>query len=79
PVCHGRWISARDHPSGTGCDIGPFSQCQCCGRYVAHRRGTTLSFKHLTTGFIITKRMLDMFKRSTDPPEYSWLYGLPAV
>ncbi|KAJ7111533.1 NAD(P) transhydrogenase beta subunit-domain-containing protein [Mycena crocata] len=30
-------------------------------------------------GFIITKRMLDMFKRSTDPPEYSWLYGVPAV
>ncbi|KAF8212148.1 NAD(P) transhydrogenase beta subunit-domain-containing protein [Mycena galopus ATCC 62051] len=37
--------------------------CQC------QRRG----------GFIITKRMLDMFKRSTDPPEYSWLYGVPAV
>ncbi|ESK94539.1 nad transhydrogenase [Moniliophthora roreri MCA 2997] len=30
-------------------------------------------------GFIITKRMLDMFKRPTDPPEYSWLYSIPAV
>ncbi|KAG6816448.1 hypothetical protein H0H87_006003 [Tephrocybe sp. NHM501043] len=30
-------------------------------------------------GFIITKRMLDMFKRATDPPEYTWLYGVPAV
>ncbi|TFK30007.1 NAD(P) transhydrogenase [Coprinopsis marcescibilis] len=30
-------------------------------------------------GFILTKRMLDMFKRPTDPPEYSWLYGVPAV
>ncbi|KIK08286.1 hypothetical protein K443DRAFT_672776 [Laccaria amethystina LaAM-08-1] len=30
-------------------------------------------------GFIITKRMLDMFKRPTDPPEYSWLYAVPAV
>ncbi|KAG6837303.1 hypothetical protein H0H93_011905 [Arthromyces matolae] len=30
-------------------------------------------------GFIITKRMLDMFKRPTDPPEYTWLYGIPAV
>ncbi|RDB21183.1 NAD(P) transhydrogenase, mitochondrial [Hypsizygus marmoreus] len=30
-------------------------------------------------GFIITKRMLDMFKRPTDPPEYSWLYTVPAV
>src|SRR5688572_6769581 len=46
-------------------------------------------------GFIITKRMLDMFKRilsvtscghrltvslgPTDPPEYSWLYSVPAA
>ncbi|KAK7054783.1 hypothetical protein VNI00_003246 [Paramarasmius palmivorus] len=30
-------------------------------------------------GFIITKRMLDMFKRPTDPPEYTWLYSIPAV
>ncbi|KAF8623464.1 hypothetical protein AX15_006248 [Amanita polypyramis BW_CC] len=30
-------------------------------------------------GFLITKRMLDMFKRPSDPPEYSWLYTLPAI
>ncbi|KAK7467220.1 hypothetical protein VKT23_004278 [Stygiomarasmius scandens] len=30
-------------------------------------------------GFIITKRMLDMFKRPTDPPEYSYLYAIPAT
>ncbi|KNZ71823.1 NAD(P) transhydrogenase, mitochondrial, partial [Termitomyces sp. J132] len=30
-------------------------------------------------GFIITKRMLDMFKRATDPPEYTWLYGIPGI
>ncbi|KAJ3555997.1 hypothetical protein NM688_g2272 [Phlebia brevispora] len=30
-------------------------------------------------GFVITKRMLDMFKRATDPPEYNWLYTVPAV
>jgi NAD(P) transhydrogenase len=28
---------------------------------------------------MITKRMLDMFKRPTDPPEYPWLYAIPAV
>jgi len=27
-------------------------------------------------GFYITKRMLDMFKRPSDPPEYSYLYTL---
>ncbi|KAK0390468.1 hypothetical protein QR680_019368 [Steinernema hermaphroditum] len=30
-------------------------------------------------GFLITKRMLDMFKRPTDPKEYNFLYGIPAV
>ncbi|KAJ7343403.1 PNTB-domain-containing protein [Mycena albidolilacea] len=38
-----------------------------------------LASVNVAGGFIITKRMLDMFKRSTDPPEYSWLYGVPAV
>uniref|UniRef100_A0A8C3AKQ5 proton-translocating NAD(P)(+) transhydrogenase n=1 Tax=Cyclopterus lumpus TaxID=8103 RepID=A0A8C3AKQ5_CYCLU len=30
-------------------------------------------------GFLITKRMLDMFKRPTDPPEYNYLYMLPGA
>ncbi|KAG8730871.1 hypothetical protein FRC11_005608, partial [Ceratobasidium sp. 423] len=30
-------------------------------------------------GFIITQRMLDMFKRPGDPPEYPWLYAVPGV
>jgi NAD(P) transhydrogenase len=30
-------------------------------------------------GFVLTKRMLDMFKRPTDPPEYPWLYAVPGV
>lgn len=30
-------------------------------------------------GFLITQRMLDMFKRPTDPPEYNYLYGIPAA
>ncbi|KAJ7632703.1 PNTB-domain-containing protein [Roridomyces roridus] len=38
-----------------------------------------LASVNVAGGFIITKRMLDMFKRSTDPPEYSYLYGVPAV
>lgn len=32
-----------------------------------------------TGGFLITQRMLDMFKRPTDPPEYNYLYALPAT
>ncbi|GMR32393.1 hypothetical protein PMAYCL1PPCAC_02588 [Pristionchus mayeri] len=30
-------------------------------------------------GFLVTKRMLDMFRRPTDPPEYNSLYAIPAV
>lgn len=30
-------------------------------------------------GFIVTKRMLDMFKRATDPPSYNYLYGVPTA
>ncbi|KAI0064545.1 PNTB-domain-containing protein [Artomyces pyxidatus] len=38
-----------------------------------------LASVNVAGGFVITKRMLDMFKRKTDPPEYSWLYSIPAV
>lgn len=56
-----------------------------------------LAFVNVGGGFVITKRMLDMFKRklfspfcvlcrdanmeagSTDPPEYPWLYAIPAT
>ncbi|TFK42509.1 NAD(P) transhydrogenase beta subunit-domain-containing protein [Crucibulum laeve] len=38
-----------------------------------------LASVNVAGGFIITKRMLDMFKRPTDPPEYSWLYAIPAT
>ena len=34
-----------------------------------------ISAINISGGFIITQRMLDMFKRPTDPPEYNYLYG----
>merc|ERR1712172_102686 len=40
---------------------------------------TFISFINVFGGFIVTGRMLDMFKRPTDPPEYNYLYGLPAA
>ena len=36
-------------------------------------------FPDIFGGFLITKRMLDLFKRPTDPPEYSWLFAIPAA
>lgn len=42
---------------------------------------TTISSEScaLAGGFLITQRMLDMFKRPTDPPEYNYLYAVPGV
>ncbi|XP_033624217.1 NAD(P) transhydrogenase, mitochondrial-like [Asterias rubens] len=30
-------------------------------------------------GFLVTQRMLDMFRRPDDPPEYNYLFALPAA
>ncbi|KAI4612028.1 hypothetical protein J4E80_007481 [Alternaria sp. BMP 0032] len=38
-----------------------------------------LAFVNISGGFVISKRMLDMFRRPTDPKEYPWLYAVPAV
>ncbi|KAK4164387.1 putative NAD(P) transhydrogenase mitochondrial precursor [Cladorrhinum sp. PSN259] len=38
-----------------------------------------LAFVNVGGGFVITKRMLDMFRRPTDPPEYPWLYSIPGL
>ncbi|KAJ2973597.1 hypothetical protein NUW58_g8897 [Xylaria curta] len=38
-----------------------------------------LAFVNVSGGFVITKRMLDMFKRPTDPPEYPWMWAIPGV
>lgn len=38
-----------------------------------------ISFINIFGGFMVTQRMLDMFKRPTDPPEYNMLYGIPAA
>lgn len=38
-----------------------------------------LAFVNIGGGFVVTKRMLDMFKRPSDPTEYPWLYAIPGV
>lgn len=38
-----------------------------------------ISFVNIFGGFLVTKRMLDMFKRPTDPPAHSYLYSIPAA
>uniref|UniRef100_A0A8C5DR18 NAD(P) transhydrogenase, mitochondrial n=1 Tax=Gouania willdenowi TaxID=441366 RepID=A0A8C5DR18_GOUWI len=38
-----------------------------------------ISSINIAGGFLITQRMLDMFKRPTDPPEYNYLFALPGA
>ena len=38
-----------------------------------------ISSVNIAGGFIVTKRMLDMFKRKGDPEEHNYLYAMPAV
>jgi H+-translocating NAD(P) transhydrogenase len=40
---------------------------------------TGISAINIFGGFLITQRMLDMFKRPGDAPEYNYLYAIPAV
>merc|ERR1719162_2549985 len=40
---------------------------------------TTLSTVNIVGGFIVATKMLDMFKRPDDPPEYYHLYGVPTL
>jgi len=40
---------------------------------------TTLSTVNIVGGFIVATKMLDMFKRPDDPPEYYHLYGIPGA
>ena len=36
-----------------------------------------ISAINIAGGFLVTKKMLDLFKRDSDPPEYYGFYGLP--
>lgn len=56
------------------------------GGYLPHTFGQALastsvlvSSVNIGGGFVVTKRLLDMFKRKGDIPEYNYLYGIPAA
>lgn len=38
-----------------------------------------LASVNVSGGFVITSRMLQMFRRPTDPKEFPWLYAIPGV
>jgi len=60
--------------------------CLLGGGYVPHTipqflaaASVLVSTVNIFGGFVVTKRMLDMFKRKDDPEEYNYLYAIPAA
>ncbi|KAJ2932881.1 hypothetical protein H1R20_g4208, partial [Candolleomyces eurysporus] len=83
PALHSPLMSVTNAISGL---VGVAGMFVMGGGYLPHTipqalgaLAVLLATVNVAGGFVITKRMLDMFKRPTDPPEYPWLYGLPAV
>eukprot|EP01129_Flabellula_baltica_P000264 TRINITY_DN1029_c0_g1_i1.p1 TRINITY_DN1029_c0_g1~~TRINITY_DN1029_c0_g1_i1.p1 ORF type:complete len:1096 (-),score=254.78 TRINITY_DN1029_c0_g1_i1:36-3323(-) len=47
--------------------------------YLLASSAVFLSLINVFGGFSITQRMLEMFRRAGDPPEYTYLFGIPAA
>ncbi|CAE6539512.1 unnamed protein product [Rhizoctonia solani] len=69
-----------------GCMVGIGGLFIMGGGYVPHTvpqalgaLSVMMASLNVFGGFIVTQRMLDMFKRPGDPPEYPWLYAVPGV
>lgn len=57
---------------GGGFLPGNFAQCLAA-------IAVLISSVNIAGGFIVTKRMLDMFRRPTDPPDFNHLFSIPAL
>lgn len=82
PALHSPLMSVTNAVSGL---TAAGALCLMGGQYMPASSAQTLalgacflSSVNIGGGFVITKRMLDMFKRPTDPPEYNYLYAIPA-
>uniref|UniRef100_A0A8D3BIM4 NAD(P) transhydrogenase, mitochondrial n=1 Tax=Scophthalmus maximus TaxID=52904 RepID=A0A8D3BIM4_SCOMX len=83
PALHSPLMSVTNAISGLtavgglvlmGGGLTPSSTPECLALAAAF-----VSSINIAGGFLITQRMLDMFKRPTDPPEYNYLYVLPGA
>merc|ERR1719499_2482631 len=55
------------------------AQDHCMSAKVLGAASMGISVINIGGGFLVTRRMLDMFRRPTDPPDYTWMYGFPAA
>ncbi|CAD6197194.1 unnamed protein product [Caenorhabditis auriculariae] len=83
PALHSPLMSVTNAISGT---TAAGALCLMGGGLVPASPAQTLALSaafissiNIGGGFLVTKRMLDMFKRKDDPPEYNFLYAIPAT
>lgn len=83
PALHSPLMSVTNAISGVTAIGG---MLLCGGSVLPNSWPTTLAFGatlvsavNIGGGFVITQRMLDMFKRASDPEEYHHYYAIPAV
>ncbi|ULT82647.1 hypothetical protein L3Y34_012116 [Caenorhabditis briggsae] len=83
PALHSPLMSVTNAISGTTaagalCLMGDGLMPQNSAQTMA-LLATFISSVNIGGGFLVTKRMLDMFKRKDDPPEHNYLYSIPAA
>jgi NAD(P) transhydrogenase len=83
PALHSPLMSVTNAISGVtaigamhlmGGGMLPQTTAQGLGAFAAF-----ISAMNIGGGFLMTKRMLDMFKRDSDPPEFTSLYAIPGL
>jgi len=81
PALHTPLMSVTNAISGITAVGGLMLLGQGGGAVAQTLAGTAVfaSMINVAGGFLVTKRMLDMFKRPTDPPEYNHLYAIPGA
>ncbi|TPX35102.1 hypothetical protein SmJEL517_g02470 [Synchytrium microbalum] len=83
PALHSPLMSVTNAISGL---VGVGGMFVMGGGYLPHTvpqvlaaSSVMIAMVNVSGGFIISQRMLDMFRRSTDPPDYLYLYAVPAA
>lgn len=62
------------HGAGSSTSLVPDSPAHWMGAFA-----TVLSFVNIFGGFLVSGKMLDLFRRPTDPDDYFQLYAIPSV
>lgn len=55
------------------------SQDVCTAAKILGAFSMGISMINIGGGFLVTRRMLGMFRRPTDPADFTWMYGIPAA